>query len=76
MFSIGQFAVTGLLSHIIFIIITWYVMQSVNFDPIIRKGRTIEARIFLLFISIVIGSSVSHFFLDVLQWSRDLLQLY
>src|SRR5699024_11492818 len=46
MFSIGQLAITGLLSHIIFILITWYVMQAINFEPIIRKNRTTEARIF------------------------------
>lgn len=76
MFSIGQLAITGLLSHIIFIVITWQVMQSINFEPIIRKHRTTEARIFLLLIAIVIGTSVSRFFLDILQWSRDLLFLF
>lgn len=76
MFSIGQFAVTGLLSHIVFIVITWYVMQSINFEPLLRKNKTTEARILLLFISIIIGTGVSRFFLDILQWSRDLLYLF
>ena len=76
MFSIGQLAITGLLSHIIFILITWYVMQAINFEPIIRKNRTTEARIFFLLIAVVIGTSVSRFFLDILQWSRDLLFLF
>lgn len=76
MFSIGQFAVTGLLSHIVFIVITWYVMQSINFEPLLRKNKTTEARILLLFICIIIGTGVSRFFLDILQWSRDLLYLF
>lgn len=76
MFSIGQFAVTGMLSHIVFIVITWYVMQSINFEPLLRKNKTTEARILLLFISIIIGTGVSRFFLDILQWSRDLLYLF
>ena len=76
MFSIGQSAITGLLSHIIFIIITWQVMQAINFEPLIRKNRTTEARIFLLLLAIVIGTGVSRFFLDILQWSRDLLFLF
>jgi len=76
MFSIGQMAITGMLSHVIFIIITWQVMQGINFEPVVRKHRATEARIFLLLIAIVIGTSVSRFFLDILQWSRDLLFLF
>lgn len=76
MFSIGQFGIVGIISHVIFIIITWQVMQSVNFEPIIRKQKQKEARLFLLLIAIVIGTGVSGFVLDILQWSGDLSYLF
>ncbi|UJL45977.1 DUF1146 family protein [Virgibacillus sp. NKC19-16] len=76
MFDIGQLAVISIISHIIFISITWRLVVAINFDPLIRKSRVTEARILLLFITIVIGSGVSRFFLEVLQWSRDLLYLF
>ncbi|ASK62092.1 hypothetical protein CFK37_07910 [Virgibacillus phasianinus] len=79
MFSIehiGQLAIVSMLSHLIFIAITWRVMQSINFDPILRKGRIVESRIFLLFVAIVIGSGVSQFFLDFLKWSQNLKYLF
>lgn len=76
MFSIGQIALTSMFSHLIFIYITWRVLQTINIDPLIRKGRIIEARILLLFITIVVGSGVSRFFLEFFQWSRDLLYLF
>lgn len=76
MFSIGQFALAGIISHIIFIIITWQVMQSINFEPIIRKNKEKEGRLFLLLIAIFIGTGVSRFVLDILQWSGDLLYLF
>lgn len=75
--KIGQIAIISILSHIIFIYLTWKVIvNTVNIDPIIRKGRVTEARILLLFITIVIGSGVSRFFLEILQWSQDLLYLF
>jgi len=74
--QIGQMAIISIISHIIFISLTWKVVVTINFDPLIRKGRVTEARILLLFITIVIGSGVSRFFLEILQWSRDLLYLF
>ncbi|ASN04075.1 DUF1146 family protein [Virgibacillus necropolis] len=73
---IGQHAIISMISHLIFIAITWRVVQTINFDPIIRKGRAIEARILLLFITIVIGTGVSRFFLDFFSWSQDLSFLF
>lgn len=76
MLSIGQLALASMISHVIFIYLTWRVVQMINFDPLIRKGRGTEARILLVFITIVIGTGVSRFFLDILQWSQDLIYLF
>ncbi|MBU5268000.1 DUF1146 family protein [Virgibacillus proomii] len=76
MFSIGQQAIIGIISHLLFIYLTWRLMMSINFEPLIRKGRAKEAQILILFLTIVIGSGVSRFFLEVLQWSRDLNHLF
>ncbi|GIP63659.1 hypothetical protein J32TS6_22140 [Virgibacillus pantothenticus] len=50
--------------------------MTINFEPIIKKGRAKEAQILILFLTIVIGTGVSRFFLEVLQWSRDLNHLF
>ncbi len=76
MISISQTAIISMVSHLIFIVITWRVVQAINFEPLIRKGRVMEARILMLFITIVVGSGVSRFFLDFVKWSQDLLYLY
>ncbi|MFD1036847.1 DUF1146 family protein [Virgibacillus byunsanensis] len=76
MFSIGQLAVTSMISHLLFIFITWRIVQTINFDPLIRKGHGTEAKILLMFITIVVGAGVSRFFLEFLQWSQDLLYLF
>ncbi|WP_164667588.1 DUF1146 family protein [Virgibacillus doumboii] len=74
--SIGITALISMISHLIFIYITWRVVTTVNFDPLIRKGRETEARILIMFITIAIGTGVSRFFLEFLQWSQDLMFLF
>ncbi|WP_339226529.1 DUF1146 family protein [Oceanobacillus sp. FSL K6-2867] len=76
MFSIGQMALFSIISHLLFIYISWRIILAMNFEPIIKKGRTTEGRIFLLFLAIVIGTGVSQFFLDILRWSADLIYLF
>ncbi|MFZ0474763.1 MAG: DUF1146 family protein, partial [Halobacillus sp.] len=44
-------AILSMTSHIIFIIITWRVLQSVNFDAFFRKQRVFEARVLIIFIT-------------------------
>lgn len=75
LFGIGQLAIISILSHIFFIFLTWRVVTSINLEPLIRKGKMVEARVLIIFITIVIGSGISRFFLEILQWSQDLLYL-
>ncbi|MFZ3578577.1 DUF1146 family protein [Virgibacillus sp. DJP39] len=76
MVSIGQMAIVSMISHLLFIAITWHVMQTINFDPLFRKGKIVEARILLIFIAIVIGTGVSRFFLDILTWSQNMIFVF
>ncbi len=76
MLSIGQWALVSIFSHFLFIYITWRVLLTVDISSIIKKGKVTEARILLFFIAIVIGSGVSRFFLEIVQWSNDLIFLF
>lgn len=76
MISIGSMAIVSMISHVIFIYITWMAMQGINFEPLVRKNHVVEARIIIIFITIVIGSSVSRFVLEIIQWSQDLIYLF
>lgn len=76
MLSIGQMALITMMSHLVFIYITWIAIQSVNIDPLIRKGKIIEARVLIIFLTIFIGTNVSRFVLDILYASQDLIYLF
>lgn len=76
MFEIGQIALISMISHVLFIYFTWRIMITINFEPLIRKGKGTEAKILIFFITIVIGTGVSRFFLEILWWSQDLMYLF
>ena len=76
MISIGYFSIISMISHVIFIYITWMAMQSINIEYFIRKNRVTEARVLMIFITIAVGTTVSNFVLDIIHWSQDLLFLF
>lgn len=74
--TIGYYALVSIISHIIFIYITWTAMQGIHFEPLVRKNKVTEARIIIIFLAIVIGAGVSNFVLDIIMWCQDLIYLF
>ncbi|MEH7439356.1 DUF1146 family protein [Neobacillus drentensis] len=68
----GQLALVSILSHLIFIAISWWALQSIRLEKLIKANHVFQARLLFILLAIFIGSSVSNFFLDYLQWSRQL----
>ncbi|HLU21073.1 DUF1146 family protein [Lederbergia graminis] len=74
--NLGQQAILNILSHLVFIGITFYALQALHFDKLLRGNRVFQARLLYILLTIVIGSSVSNFFLDYLYWSRQIELLF
>lgn len=68
----GQIAVLSILSHLIFIAVSWWALQAIRLDKMLKPNHVFQARLLYILLAIIIGSSVSNFFLDYLQWSRQL----
>ena len=68
----GQIALVSILSHIVFIAIAWYALQAVRLEKLLKPNHVFQARLLYILLAIFIGSSVSNFFLDYLQWSKQL----
>ncbi|EUJ18168.1 DUF1146 family protein [Listeria aquatica] len=64
---------TVILSHLIFIIITFWALQSINYEKFLRKNHVIQARLLFAILAIVIGYFLSSFFIDFLAVFRQLL---
>ncbi|MBM6616730.1 DUF1146 family protein [Bacillus suaedaesalsae] len=68
----GQQALLSIISHLLFITITWWALQAVKIDSLIKPNHVWQARILLILLTICIGSTVSNFFLDYLNWSQQI----
>ncbi|MCO4852763.1 DUF1146 family protein [Bacillus vallismortis] len=73
---LGQQAVIGIVVHLIFIAVTWWALQAVNIDPLIKKGKVMQARLLMMLLTIAIGTAVANFFLDYLNYSQQLPYLF
>ncbi|PXW92040.1 putative integral membrane protein (TIGR02327 family) [Streptohalobacillus salinus] len=74
--EVGTQAIVNIISHFIFIIFTWRALQSLRVDQLIKKHKVAEARLLMVFLTITIGSTVSHFFIDLMQWFQQLGYLF
>ena len=74
--NLGQQAMFGIISHLFFIAITWWALQALHFDKLLRANKVIQARVLYILLTLAIGSTVSGFFLDYITWSNQLPFLY
>lgn len=74
--EIGQQALVSILSHLVFIGVTFWALQALHFDQFLSANRVFQARLLYILLTIAIGSTVSNFFLDYLNWSRQLQFLF
>jgi uncharacterized integral membrane protein (TIGR02327 family) len=68
----GQIALLSIISHLLFIAISWWALQAIRLDKWLKPNHVFQARLLYILLAIFIGSSVSNFFLDYLQWSKQL----
>lgn len=76
MSEFGQMALISILSHLVFIAVSWWALQAIRLEKWLKPNHVFQARLLYILLAIFIGSSVSNFFLDYLQWSRQLPLLF
>ncbi|MBM7585273.1 putative integral membrane protein (TIGR02327 family) [Bacillus pakistanensis] len=74
--SFGQQALINMLVHLAFFAVTFWALQALNFEKLLRANRVMQARLLYILLSIAIGSIVSNFFLDYLSWSLQLQHFF
>ncbi|SFB04050.1 MULTISPECIES: DUF1146 family protein [unclassified Bacillus (in: firmicutes)] len=68
----GTQALVSIVVHIAFIALSWWAIQAFNFEKLLRKNHVVQARVLYILLAIVLGSTVSNFFLNYLLWSQQL----
>ena len=74
--AIGPYALTSIISHLAFIALAWWALQAIQFEKLLRPNHVLQARVLYILASIALGSTVSNFFLDYLQWSQQLPMIF
>ena len=66
----------AIISHIFFIGLSFYALQAIMPEKIIKKHHVFQAQILFILLSFAIGSTVSNFFLDISYWSGRIPSLF
>lgn len=74
--DIGISSLLSIVSHLLFIGLSWWALQALDFERFLRKNRVAQARLLYLLLAIAIGSIVSNFFLDYLFWTQRIPYLF
>lgn len=69
-------AVIAILANIFFIGISFYALQALMVDKFIKKNHVFQAQLFFILASIMLGSTVANFFLNLTSWSNQLQYLF
>ncbi|MGM0838923.1 MAG: DUF1146 family protein [Bacillota bacterium] len=76
MVDIGVQSLISILSHLLFISITWWALQAIHYEKWMKPNRVVQMRVLLILVTIAIGSAVSNFFLDYLFLSQRLPMMW
>ena len=74
--QIGQQAILSILSHAFFIGITFFALRAVMIEKVVKKQHVFQVQLLYILLSIAIGSTVSNFFLNMSNWSKQLPFLF
>jgi len=72
---VGTEALLAIIVHLFFIILTWWALTAIKWESIMKKGHVAQIRLFMVLLTITISSAVSSFFLDYLQYTRNITYL-
>ncbi|MGV3096477.1 MULTISPECIES: DUF1146 family protein [Staphylococcus] len=73
---IGQFAIIHLVLHVLCICIAYWALNSLKLDQIFKKGYATQVQVCLMFLAILLGTAVSNFLIDLLQFSTQVKFLF
>lgn len=71
---IGQYAVIHLVLHVVCICIAYWALQSIRLDRFL-KGYATQLQVCMIFVAILLGTAVSNFIVDLLQYSTQVKYL-
>ncbi len=72
----GQLGIIGLILHVVCVCLAFWVLQGVRLEQIFKKNHIAQAQTFIIILAVLLGTSLSRFILDILQYSLQLKLLF
>jgi uncharacterized integral membrane protein (TIGR02327 family) len=73
--SLGTTGLINILITLVFIVISWWALQTFKFDLFVKKHNSAQSKVLQILLSVALGHQVAQFFIDYLAWSLMLKQL-
>ncbi|EKU47157.1 DUF1146 family protein [Staphylococcus massiliensis] len=73
---LGQYALISLVMHVICICIAYWALHAIRLDQWFKKGYNAQIQVCMIFIAILLGTSVSNFIVDLLKYSSQIQHLF
>ena len=73
---LGVQSLIAIISHLFFILLTFWALKGIRIENMIKKNNIGQARVLYLFVSITIGYTVSTFFIEFILSSQNLIFLF
>jgi conserved hypothetical integral membrane protein len=74
--NMGLNALVNIVLSLACIGLAWWVLQAVKWDLFLRRPDSPQARLLIVFLALLVGSSVAAFLSDYLGWSLLLHTLF
>ncbi|MCE5039286.1 DUF1146 family protein [Staphylococcus auricularis] len=69
---LSQFAIVHLVLHVLCICVAYWALNALRLDQLFKKGYTLQVQVCMIFLAILLGTAVSNFLVDLLQYSTQL----
>lgn len=67
----SQFALMHIILHILCIGLAFWVLQGVRIETLFNKGEIGRIRLVLIMLSILLGTSMSNFIMDIFRYTQE-----
>ncbi|BCU52840.1 putative integral membrane protein (TIGR02327 family) [Staphylococcus auricularis] len=69
---LSQFAIVHLVLHVLCICVAYWALNALRLDQLFKKGYALQVQVCMIFFAILLGTAVSNFLVDLLQYSTQL----
>lgn len=70
--DVGIYAFIHIVVHVVCVCISFFALQSLRTDTWFKANHVKQVQIFLIFLSIALGSLVSNFIMDIIYFSQQM----